>query len=344
MERLAATLPLPIQYPSRRRHLQRFLAQPRLRVVLLWFPLIQEIVSKKVSLGKHLIIALARTAWRQNNLLMVSVIINYRAFPTFWLLLSKVAASNLRQQQTVLRPVLRLFKRHRVIVVGDREFHSSELAQWLHQQKVKFVLRQKKDTTYRKNRRDFQSLSSIAIAPGQRLFLAGVTWTQNRGARKFNLAVYWKRKYRGKSEQEPWYLLTNLEDAAAALKAYEKRFGIEAMFKDCKTGGYNLEDSQASPQRLSRLVLFIALALTASWLRGQKIANLGQTHYVCRPQERDTTRRRHSNFWKGLYGENWLRTFSECQEWVEQFISTFGNKRPFYQRGLKAMRLIQQAF
>ena len=31
--------------------------------------------------------------------------------------------------------------------------------------------------------------------------------------------------------------------------------GIEAMFKDCKTGGYNLEGSQANVERLNNLIL-----------------------------------------------------------------------------------------
>ena len=44
LERLAATLPLPIQHNSRRRHLQRFLNLDALSVVLLWFPLIEEIL------------------------------------------------------------------------------------------------------------------------------------------------------------------------------------------------------------------------------------------------------------------------------------------------------------
>jgi hypothetical protein len=39
IERLAATLPLPIQQNSRRRHLQRFLNLNALSLVLLWFPI-----------------------------------------------------------------------------------------------------------------------------------------------------------------------------------------------------------------------------------------------------------------------------------------------------------------
>ena len=32
------------------------------------------------------------------------------------------------------------------------------------------------------------------------------------------------------------------------------------MFKDCKSGGYNLEDSHAGEQRLIALILLIAIA------------------------------------------------------------------------------------
>ncbi len=61
IERLAATLPLPIQENSRRRHLQRFLSLNALSVVLLWFPIIQEILFRQIKPGKELIVALDRT-------------------------------------------------------------------------------------------------------------------------------------------------------------------------------------------------------------------------------------------------------------------------------------------
>lgn len=124
IERLAATLPLPIQQNSRRRHIQRFLKLARLSVVLVWFPLIKEIITQRIPKAKRLIIALDRTAWQENNILIASVIFEKRAFPIFWILLSKKGASNLREQQIVLRPVIKLFKAHQRVIVGDREFHS----------------------------------------------------------------------------------------------------------------------------------------------------------------------------------------------------------------------------
>jgi hypothetical protein len=36
-----------------------------------------------------------------------------------------------------------------------------------------------------------------------------------------------------------WYLLTNLGDLKQSIDTFKCRMGIEAMFKDCQTGGYN---------------------------------------------------------------------------------------------------------
>ena len=128
----------------------------------------------------------------------------------------------------------------------------------------------------------------------------------------------------------------------SAIGVYSKRYGIEAMFKDCKTGGYNLESSQASPDKLIVLMILIALAMTSAWLQGKRTKLQGQEKYVCRPQETGRTRRRHSNFWIGLYGENWLIAFDCCQEWVESMLSFVHNKQSFYHKGLRAIKLIGQ--
>ncbi|MEP0886424.1 IS4 family transposase [Trichocoleus sp. ST-U3] len=307
IERLAATLPLPIQQNSRRRHIQRFLSLKRLSVVLLWFPLIKQIIARHITKGKPLIIALDRTQWKEKNILMASAIYQKRALPIFWILLDKKGASELREQQIVLRPVIKLLKAQKLVIIGDREFHSIELAQWLHRQKVKFVFRQKKDTTFRQNRQKFKPLSQVEISPGMTQFLTNVTLTQKKGFGRFNLAIYWKRKYKGKQEQAPWSLLTNLPDCETAVKIYGKRFGIEAMFEDCKTGGYNLEGSQASPDRLVRLVLLIALAMSAAWLQGQHTSIRGKSSYICRQKESPEGNRlasSPSNWWAGIGGRH----------------------------------------
>jgi len=342
IEKLAANLPLPIRENSRRRHIQRFLSLGTLSILAIWFPLIREIISHQIKPGAQLIIAIDRTQWRENNVLMVSAIQQKRAFPIFWTLLDKRGACNLNEQKQVLRPVLRLFKKYKLVLVGDREFHSLELGQWLHNQHISFALRQKCNTTFREKRRPFKPLSSISIQPGIHHFYSHVSLTQKKGFSRFNLAAYWKRKYRDKQEEEPWYLLTNLPDLTSAVQVYKQRYGIEAMFKDCKTGGYNLEGSQASPERLIKLILLIALAMTSAWLLGKRTSLQGQQEYVCRPTEKGRTRRRHSNLWMGLYGESWLVAFHACQLLVEEMLNLSANKKSFYRRGLRAINLIDQ--
>lgn len=61
------------------------------------------------------------------------------------------------------------------------------------------------------------------------------------------------------------------------------------MFKDCKTGGYNLEASKASPDKLIRLILLIALAMTSAWLQGKRTSLQGQQKYVCRSTDKGRT-------------------------------------------------------
>lgn len=50
-----------------------------------------------------------------------------------------------------LYPMLRLFKGYRVLVLGNREFHSIKLADWLHSKGISFVLRQKQGTYIRQD-------------------------------------------------------------------------------------------------------------------------------------------------------------------------------------------------
>lgn len=208
------------------------------------------------------------------------------------------------------------------------------------EQKVYFALRQKKATYIQPSNGDYQRLNELGLAPGVKLFLAGVTCTKGKGFGRFNLAAYWQKK----SPDAGWYILTNLNSLDAALKAYKARSGIEAIFKDCKSGGYNLEDCKASQERLNRIVLLIAIAYTCAGLAGQKIKQQGQQKYVNRLKELRRVEPRHSHFWLGLYGQMWIAGMEFCGDLVRDLMRTKRNKLPFYQRGLSAMNLIQQAF
>ena len=159
-----------------------------------------------------------------------------------------------------------------------------------------------------------------------------------------NIAGYWSKKTVKKQKDEGWYLITNLPSIKQAVSAYSHRSGIEAMFKDCKTGGYNLEKCQGNDERLLSLILLIAITYTSTTTKGKKIKVRGIEKYVCRLKSPTRNTRRHSSFWVGLYGGLWIETFHSCHNLVEQLMRLTPSKLPFYQKGLRAKRLIQALF
>ena len=116
------------------------------------------------------------------------------------------------------------------------------------------------------------------------------------------------------------------------------------MFKDCKSGGYNLEDCHAIETRLSVIVLLIAIAYTSAIIQGIDVRTSKVERYICRPKEQLRIQRRHSNFWIGLYGQSWLNNLQLCINWVGKWMRGNRSKRLYYQQGLKAIDQIQPAF
>jgi hypothetical protein len=76
--------------------------------------------------------------------------------------------------------------------------------------------------------------------------------------------------------------LSFLETLELAIAAYKRRFDIEEMFRDFKSGGYNLEDTKVSGERLISLILLIAIAYTSATIQGQQIKRKGIQKYVGR--------------------------------------------------------------
>jgi hypothetical protein len=54
----------------------------------------------------------------------------------------------------------------------------------------------------------------------------------------------------------------------AALNAYKQRMGIEEMFRDCKTGGYDIEGTSLKGNRLINMILLMTLAYSSAILQG----------------------------------------------------------------------------
>lgn len=97
---------------------------------------------------------------------MVSLIWEKRSIPLYWRLLDKRGCSNLCEQKALITPVLELLSDYKVIVLGDREFDSVNLASWLCQRQVKFIFRVKQGRYIQEENSDYIRLANMGLVPG----------------------------------------------------------------------------------------------------------------------------------------------------------------------------------
>lgn len=345
LEELANKFPQNILFESRRRKIQRFLSLPQLTLSQIWFPLFTTWLKTAFELSEVLYIAIDRTQWGCINLLMISLIYERRAIPIYFELLPKLGCCNVEQQKAALAQILPLLKSYPKVVLGDREFCSVDLAAWLRKQPhTYFCLRLRRSEYVEVEAFMWVQLKNLGLAPGVSLYLQGVKVTKTQGFVGGNIACKWKRKYRGWAADEAWFILTNLPTLELALSAYQKRFGIEEMFRYFKSGGYNLEGTGVEGERLIALILLITLAYGSALMSGEKIKKKGQVKYVCRVKEPRRTLRRHSNFYIGLHGWSWVESLQLFTCETEKLMALSPQKQRYYQRGKKAARLIRSTF
>ena len=145
----------------------------------------------------------------------------------------------------------------------------------------------------------------------------------------------------------------------SAVDTYAKRFGIEArrahasvprrfsatrqMFRDFKGGGYNLERTNLTGDRLSKLLILLSLAYLKSIIQGIDIKSKQIQEYLGRKTENHRKYARHSTFYVGLWGESWVDSMSNNWQVVVELMYLSPHKLLNYQQGLRAMKLILSA-
>jgi hypothetical protein len=317
-------------------------------------------LSQQFASGSTVYVAIDRTTWRDTNLLMASIVWKKRAIPFYWERLKTLGNSHYDEQTAFLSIALPELADYRVVVLGDREFCSVDLARWLGEQGHYFCLRQKKSTYVLIEDKPWLKLGQLGLTPGTKCFYNTVTMTQSKGFDKAHLAGKWKRRYRGFAPEDPWFLLTNLESLDDAVAAYRKRFDIEEMFRDFKLGGYRLEDCWASNKRFMAIVLLIAIAYLCASSQGQRLKQKAlqrcdpaslcgarerapRQKYIARPETANRPCRRHSFFYVGLAAHRWVPFWHDCQQQIQRLMRLNRGKIEYYLKGQKAMEAVLHA-
>jgi hypothetical protein len=161
----------------------------------------------------------------------------------------------------------------RPVVLADRGFARATLLEWLQRHGLDYVVRIDRGTCLAGPDGRRWKLGQEGLALGELRWAPGVRYgTYHDRPRELvlNVALCWRPSARRASRKphrvptQPWYLATSLASADQAVAWYWQRGWIEQSFKDSKSR-FGLDAARVGcPERLSRLLLALTLAL--AWL------------------------------------------------------------------------------
>src|SRR5690606_29906551 len=138
-------------------------------------------------------------------------------------------------------------------LVADREFIGAEFFGWMIEERLRFVIRIRKNARIRRRDGSDERAGDVfaALAVGGR-----------RHLRERRLVYgHWVHVVAARQGSEPWILLTN-KGPSEALLPYGQRWSIATTFGAFKRRGFDLESTHLrAPDRLERLVGVLAVAL-----------------------------------------------------------------------------------
>lgn len=161
----------------------------------------------------------------------------------------------------------------RPVILGDRGFARANFLAFLKTHGLDYVIRIDKGTCMTEADGCRWKLGEEGTRRGEIRWSPNVRYALYHGRPTdllVNLAICWRlprhqaRNPRRKEPKEPWYLVTSLGNAGNAIAWYGQRGWIEQSFKDSK-GRFGLDlVLVGTPQRLTRLLAALTIAL--SWL------------------------------------------------------------------------------
>ena len=192
-------------------------------------------------------------------------------------------SQNQLEQDALLAVTRALPESVRPVILADRGFHRASFIRWLQKHDLHYVVRIKKGSCITEEDGRRWKLGEEGLGPGQLRFACGVRYGLYHGRPRddlwINVALCWRvpkskaRDPRRKVPAEPWYLATSFTSAKVAAAWYWQRGWIEQSFKDSKSRFSMAEARVGSPERLSRLLAALTIAL--SWLTLMALPEIG---------------------------------------------------------------------
>src|SRR3954462_4969223 len=252
---LAAAVPRAAERVGMRyQWISRLLGNARIDVEAVMAPYAREVLARACAGSRTLVVIIDQSKVNDaHHMVMVSLRVGERALPLAWRVKKTQGAIGFREQRDALATVAALMPEGvRPTLMGDRFYGSPALIAWCRDHGWGWRLRCKQDLRVFDN--GGETTLADCFARGEHR-LEDVALTGKR-ARTHVAMVH------ADGQAEPWIIAMSDRPTPGRARDYGLRWGIEAMFSDFKTRGFNLEASQIErTDRLDRLVLVLALAL-----------------------------------------------------------------------------------
>jgi hypothetical protein len=232
--KIAQAMPGEAKPSSQLMRLRRYLDHPRL------LDLMFQTLLALLPVDPPFVLTLDRTNWkigkRDVNLLVLAVIVGKTAVPVLWQDLAHPGNSDTKHRIRLMERFLALLGKQASnkirLITADREFVGGDWLKWLHQQKLPFLIRIRKD--------DFLTHSDGTYQEAYLYFALRADGCRN----KKSVWSLWGTPVHVGGKCLPdgdWLIVVSNCPAVDLLHLYRYRWGIETLFQALKGRGFDLE-------------------------------------------------------------------------------------------------------
>ena len=255
---LGSVFPNDTDLASRTSKVKRYLQSKYTDCELLFFPFIKQIIAGLVS-KKEFVLAIDGTDLGKScGALLVSLVLGKRSLPLVWIVkkgnkghFSSEEHIEVLQQVATLLPVS-----IPVTILGDGEFDSCELQEFIESKEWNYVLRTAKNTYIEDKKGDSYKLGELTPFENMEYL-----WLENCAFTKKKYGLVSCLVWHSPKHKDPIYLVSNLEWAYDMMQYYKQRWAIETLFADIKSRGFNIHKTRIKkPEMLHNLLIMVAIA------------------------------------------------------------------------------------
>lgn len=255
---LANLLPLATERQDMREQwLRRLLKNPLLDCETLIEPFARQELIEAGKYKQTILLSMDQTDLGDAMaLLMIGLRIGDRALPLAWCAATSAANIGFEQQEKLLERVLSWLPADAtVMLLADRFYPSSPLFEWLQRHHWQYRLRLKGNLCVDTGVSHESTTGELAQGLTER-YLPNVRLFGQNGVMTHIGIIH------EPTHPEPWIIAMDCLPSHSKVLDYSERWGIEPMYSDFKSRGFELEDSKLRlADRLERMVLIMALAM-----------------------------------------------------------------------------------